>query len=70
MINEWKLKSADIVIPVLSGITNHKPLKNLKMTEKLKSGIKNVCIDQRFKRQFMSDLGSKCIESLVHNQRS
>ena len=42
MINEWDLKSAKIVIPVLSGITNHKAFKNLKMVESLKSGIKNV----------------------------
>ena len=47
MINEWKLQSANIVIPVLSGITNHKPFKNLKMTEKLKSGIKNVGIKKK-----------------------
>jgi hypothetical protein len=43
MTNEWNLKSTNIVIPVLSGITNHKPFKNLKMTETLKGGIKNVC---------------------------
>ncbi len=44
MINEWKLQSANIVIPVLSGITNHKPFKNLKVIETLKNGIKNVCV--------------------------
>jgi hypothetical protein len=43
MINEWKLQPANIVIPVLSGVTNNKPFKNLKMTETLKNGIKNVC---------------------------
>ena len=43
MISEWRLQSANIVIPVLSGITNHKPFKSLKMIETLKSGIKNVC---------------------------
>ena len=48
MISEWKLQSANIVIPVLSGITNHKPFKNLKMIESLKSGIKNVCFDRGF----------------------
>lgn len=42
MINEWKLQSANIVIPVLSGVTNHKPFKNQKMTESLRSGIQNV----------------------------
>ena len=42
MINEWKLQPANIVIPVLSGVTNTKPFKNLKMAEQLKSGIKNV----------------------------
>ena len=48
MINEWKLKPPNIAIPVLSGITNHKPFKNLKMIESLKSGIKNVCFDRGF----------------------
>lgn len=43
MINQWDLKSAKIVIPVLSGISNNKAFKNLKMVESLKSGIKNVC---------------------------
>jgi hypothetical protein len=42
MINEWDLKSANIVLPVLSGVTNHKPLKNQRMTETLRNGIKNV----------------------------
>ena len=42
MINEWDLQSANIVIPVLSGVTNNKPLKNQKMTETLRNGIKNV----------------------------
>jgi hypothetical protein len=42
MISEWQLQSANIVIPVLSGVTNHKPFKNQKMTETLRSGIKNV----------------------------
>jgi hypothetical protein len=48
MINEWKLQSAHIVIPVLNGVTNHKPSKNLKMTETLKNGIKNVCRERYF----------------------
>jgi hypothetical protein len=43
MMNEWKLQAPNMVIPVLSGITNHKPFKNLKMIETLKNGIKNVC---------------------------
>jgi len=42
MINEWKLPSPNVVIPVLSGVTNHKPFKNIKMIETLKNGIKNV----------------------------
>ncbi|CAF1275673.1 unnamed protein product [Adineta ricciae] len=42
MINEWELQSANIVIPVLSGVTNNKPLKNQKMTETLRNGIKNA----------------------------
>ena len=44
MNTEWNLQTAKIVIPVLSGITNHKPFKNLKMVETLKNGIKNVRI--------------------------
>jgi hypothetical protein len=43
MINEWKLQSANIVIPVLSGVTNSKTYKNPKMTDTLRIGIKNVC---------------------------
>ncbi|CAF0976650.1 unnamed protein product [Rotaria sordida] len=42
MINEWKLQPANIVIPVLSGVTNNKPFKSLKTTETLKNGIKNA----------------------------
>lgn len=42
MVNEWKLLSANIVIPVLSGVTNHKPFKNQKMIETLRNGIQNV----------------------------
>jgi hypothetical protein len=42
MFKKWNLKSAKIVIPVLSGITNHKPFKNVKMIEALKTGIRNV----------------------------
>ena len=68
MISEWRLQSANIVIPVLSGIKNHKPFKTLKMIEKLKSGIRNVRLDQRLNRKFMSNLGSKCIGRLVYNQ--
>ncbi len=44
MINEWKLQTANIVIPVLSSVTYPKPFKNLKMIETLKNGIKNVCL--------------------------
>jgi len=44
MINEWKLSSTNVVIPVLSGISNHKTLKNVKLIETLKNGIKNVCL--------------------------
>ena len=47
MTNEWKLKPPKIVIPVLSGITNHKPFKNPKMIESFKNGIKNVCFHHR-----------------------
>lgn len=43
MINEWKLKAANIVIPILSGVTNNKPFKNVQMTKTLKNGITNVC---------------------------
>ena len=42
MINGWKIQSANIVISVLSSVTYHKAVKNLKMTETLKDGIKNV----------------------------
>jgi hypothetical protein len=42
MINEWKVKAPNVVIPVLNGVTNNKPFKNLKMVEALKTGIKNV----------------------------
>jgi len=42
MLTEWKLKSANIVIPVLNGITNNRPFKKQKLVEALKSGIKNV----------------------------
>ncbi|CAF0831896.1 unnamed protein product [Rotaria sp. Silwood1] len=42
MISEWKLQTANIVIPVLSGVTNHKPFKNQKMIETLRSGIQNA----------------------------
>ncbi|CAF4209696.1 unnamed protein product, partial [Rotaria sordida] len=31
MINEWKLQTPNIVIPILSSITRHKSFKNLKM---------------------------------------
>ncbi|CAF1352709.1 unnamed protein product, partial [Rotaria sordida] len=41
MINEWKLQTASIVIPILSSITRHKSFKNFKMIEALKKGIKN-----------------------------
>jgi hypothetical protein len=44
MINEWKLPSTNVVIPVLSGISNNKTLKNVKLIETLKNGIKNVCL--------------------------
>jgi hypothetical protein len=42
MINEWKLQPPNMVIPVLSGVTNRKPIKNVKMIESLKNGVKNV----------------------------
>ncbi|CAF1266771.1 unnamed protein product [Rotaria sordida] len=42
MINEWKLQTANIVIPILSSSTRHKPFKNLKIVEPLKKGIRNV----------------------------
>jgi hypothetical protein len=42
MIDEWKVKPANIVIPIISSITNHKPFKNLKMVEALRNGVKNV----------------------------
>ncbi|CAF1368592.1 unnamed protein product [Rotaria sordida] len=42
MINEWKLQTTNIVIPILSSITRHKSFKNLKMVEALKEGIRNV----------------------------
>jgi hypothetical protein len=68
MMNEWSLQSAKIVIPVLSGVTNHKPFKNQKLTEALRNGIKNVILihnDNKF-NHFL--LGSKCIRSMVYNQ--
>lgn len=43
MLNEWNLKIANIVIPVLNGITNNKPFKREKLIETFKSGIKSVC---------------------------
>ena len=46
MISEWDLKTANIVIPVLSGVTNHKQFKNQKMVETLRNGIKNVILIQ------------------------
>lgn len=46
MISEWKLQSANIVIPVLSGVTNTKPFKNQKIIETLRNGIKNVSDDR------------------------
>ncbi|CAF4004881.1 unnamed protein product [Rotaria magnacalcarata] len=62
MINEWKLQTPNIVIPILSAITRHKPFKNLKMVETLKNGIKNVYeqIDtffhkQKFDKRFLVD---------------
>lgn len=61
MINEWKLQSANIVIPVLSGVTNHKPFKNLKMTETMKNGIKNVRINSnRYAFDAWMNLGGQC----------
>ncbi|CAF4080202.1 unnamed protein product, partial [Rotaria sordida] len=42
MINEWKLQTANVVIPILSSITRHKPFKSLKIVEPLKKGIRNV----------------------------
>ncbi|CAF3812768.1 unnamed protein product [Rotaria sordida] len=42
MISEWKLQTANIVIPVLSGVTNHKPFNNQKMIETLRNGIQNA----------------------------
>jgi hypothetical protein len=36
------VKPANIVIPIISSITNHKPFKNLKMVEALRNGVKNV----------------------------
>jgi hypothetical protein len=42
IITEWKLQPANIVIPVLSGVTNHKPFKSQKMIDTLRNGIKNV----------------------------
>ncbi|CAF1252239.1 unnamed protein product, partial [Rotaria sordida] len=41
MINEGKLQKANIVVPILSSITRHKPFKNLKIVEPLKKGIRN-----------------------------
>jgi hypothetical protein len=53
MINEWKLQSANIVIPVLSGVTNNKPFKNQKMIDTLRNGMKNVSlINQRTKKLY------------------
>jgi hypothetical protein len=42
MMTEWKLDPANIVVPVISDITDHKPFKNLKIVESLRDGIKNV----------------------------
>lgn len=43
MVDEWKLPVPNIIIPILSAITRHKPFKSVKMVETLKNGIKNVC---------------------------
>jgi hypothetical protein len=68
MISEWDLRIANIVIPVLSGVTNHKPFKNQKMIETLRNGIKNVILmnTKKIKNNFL--LGSKCIRSMVYNK--
>ncbi|CAF1271729.1 unnamed protein product [Rotaria sordida] len=42
MINEWHMQTANIIIPVLSNVTNYKPFKNTKTIEALKRGIKNI----------------------------
>jgi len=75
MISEWKLQSANIVIPVLSGVTNTKPFKNQKMIETLRNGIKNVSfINKRTKKTLFLILkkiffvGRKCIRSMVYNK--
>lgn len=42
IMTEWKLQAPNIVISILSGATHHKPMRNLKTAETLKSGIKNA----------------------------
>jgi hypothetical protein len=73
MISEWKLQSANIVIPVLSGVTNTKPFKNQKLIETLRNGIKNVSFINKKKKNFFLIitkliLGRKCIRSMVYNK--
>ncbi|CAF4075358.1 unnamed protein product, partial [Rotaria sp. Silwood2] len=42
MINEWKLETPNIVVPIYSSTASHKSFKNGKMVEALKKGIRNV----------------------------
>ncbi|CAF4458047.1 unnamed protein product [Rotaria sp. Silwood2] len=42
MVKEWKLKPPNLVIPILSAITSRKAIRNLKMIETIKNGMKNV----------------------------
>jgi hypothetical protein len=58
MINEWKLQTANIVIPVLSAVTNTKPFKNQRITETLMNGIKNVSFINKI-RKFISNKKKK-----------
>ena len=71
MITEWKLYLPNMIIPVLSGMTNHKPFKNLKMVESLRGGIKNVSYLSVARRRhfYWSFLDNKRVGSLVYYQR-
>ncbi|CAF2382637.1 unnamed protein product [Rotaria sp. Silwood2] len=42
MVKEWKLKPPNLVIPILSAITSRKAIRNLKMIETIKNGMKNA----------------------------
>ena len=58
MENEWKLQTAMIVIPVLSSATDYKPVKDQKIAEAFRTGIKTVCY---LTTMYFSSLHFKCM---------